>query len=279
MTAPSDATEVTQIAQEVLQSCPCKLQGLSPGFPWLVGGDIRDPPALLPPTGHPGLGNWWPLQPCSLAHIPCPSLIFSVPWGSEKAPAPERCLGTKNKVLSAPGPHSCPIAAALSPALDVCTQCHPQVTQPRPTVLAPVVVWQRAGPGCAGATCSFYNIWLQISSGELRAGRATPKLPLPLRSAAFARPPTLGNAGLAGEASAPSHRNYRLPWGSGASCNNSLVSRGLRVIMGWTQPSQHPDPGMSPQPVPAPRPWLWVPSGLSVCPFIPGPAELRRRIP
>lgn len=115
--------------------------------------------------------------------------------------------------------------------------------------------------------------------GGLRAGRATPKLPLPLHSAAFARPPTLGNAGLAGEASAPSHRNYRLPWGSGASCNNSLVSRGLRVIMGWTQPSQHTDPGMSPQPVPAPRPWLWVPSGLSVCPFIPGPAELRRRIP
>lgn len=188
-------------------------------------------------------------------------------------------LAPKIRFCQLPAPIRVALLLLCRLPLDVCTQCHPQVTQPRPPVLAPIVVWQRAGPGCAGTTSSFYNIWLQISSGGLRAGRATPKLPLPLRSAAFARLPTLGNTGLAGEASAPSHRNYRLPWGSGASCNNSLVSWGLRVIMGWTQPSQHPDPGMSPQPVPAPRPWLWVPSGLSVCPFIPGPAELRRRIP
>lgn len=69
-------------------------------------------------------------------------------------------------------------------------------------------------------------------------------------------------------------------WGSGASCNNSLVSRGLRVIMGWTQSSQHPDPGMSLQPVPqlpAPRTWLRLPDGLGVCALIPLPAKPRHR--
>lgn len=61
------------------------------------------------------------LQPRSLACIPLPSLSCSVPWGSEKEPAPEKCLGTKNKGggVPAPGPHLCPLADALSPALDM----------------------------------------------------------------------------------------------------------------------------------------------------------------
>lgn len=81
---------------------------------------------------------------------------------------------------------------------------------PIPPILAhpSIVVRQHMGMGCAVATSSSSSIW-----GGHKGGRANPKLPLTLPSTDLAWPPALGNAGLAGEAFAPSHPNYRLPWG------------------------------------------------------------------
>ncbi|XP_065710780.2 uncharacterized protein [Patagioenas fasciata] len=179
VTAPSDATEVTQIAQEVLQSCPCELQGLSPGFPWLVGGDIRDPPALLPPTGHPGLGNCWPCSPAQ-------SLTSRAPASSSP------CRGALKKRLHqggvlAPKIRFCQLPAPIRvPLLLLCPlawTCAPSATPKRrsPIPLSSVPLWSGSERGRTVREKQAASIIFGCRSlrGGLGEGERPPNCPFP----------------------------------------------------------------------------------------------------
>lgn len=188
------------------------------------------------------------LQPRSLACIPLPSLSCSVPWGSEKEPAPEKCLGTKNKggggcrlpaPTRVPLPMLCPLpwtcyVYPVPPPSDshLCTvPSSPTAPLPPSSLIHPIVVQQRQGPGCAVATSSSF-LPPDLLGGE-QGRESKPQIaPYP--------PQLLTWHGC--------QRWEMLVWlgkplphptvitgcfrGSGASCNNSLVSRGLWVIMG-----------------------------------------------